>query len=157
MSIWKKDHTHQHVLCCTSSKEMTWADEEPLKASVSPTSKSPQHLLARAGYSVTARQGIYSLRFSGCKVSFWTNLYKDPFSSGPLRSQMSKLHSGSQKDKRTSSSNKAAWTFLKKADLYDGEELLRLTSGWKRIHLKCKRWLEKTRFKFSVLILKRQH
>lgn len=53
----------------------------------------------------------YSLGLLACKLSFWTNLYKDAFSLGPLRSQMNKLHSGSQKDKRTSQSNKAATAF----------------------------------------------
>uniref|UniRef100_A0A7N9D920 Uncharacterized protein n=2 Tax=Macaca TaxID=9539 RepID=A0A7N9D920_MACFA len=72
---------------------MMGADEKPLSLSMSPTSKSPNIIrFHRTLYSVIIRCDIHSLSLLGCKLSFWTDLEKNPFSLGPLRSQMNQLH-----------------------------------------------------------------
>uniref|UniRef100_A0A2K5RC40 Uncharacterized protein n=1 Tax=Cebus imitator TaxID=2715852 RepID=A0A2K5RC40_CEBIM len=67
-----------------------------LVLSKSPTSKSPNIIyFHRPLHSVIIQYDIHSLSLLGCKLGFWTDLEKNPFSLGPLRSQLNQLHSGS--------------------------------------------------------------
>uniref|UniRef100_A0A7N5K0G5 Uncharacterized protein n=1 Tax=Ailuropoda melanoleuca TaxID=9646 RepID=A0A7N5K0G5_AILME len=89
---------------------MLWADEKSLQTSISLVSRTPTTYAFPAPLCPPAMlHGPYSLGLLACKLSFWTNLYKDAFSLGPLRSQMNKLHSG---DTSLSDSNTLLMEYL---------------------------------------------